>query len=482
MDNPTKGLADNELKDKLKRRHHMSEGDHLVHCFVVPARRGDADSAEEHDGAKQDGEDRQPGMAHFSTEERIRELEALLAEAAAAAGAREDGERWGQRLREMQRLSKAGAAGGQPGTAAAARSAAADAAAGTTVPPSPCYEMSTPLASPSPSRATSPRPGQRVQTAADAVAPLPGRSPPRPAGAASRPAAIRSPVPEQQPAVESTAEEDKMEFEWQFEIMNSLPRDRAIALVNYLRRNEQERAKACSFSKQLQRTNSELERRLRTMLGGAKDRAPGRRRCCCTPCWWCCRLLGRGVCRLLSCALAAVALPALALAAVALATWAGIALPAPGELVGVAVTVYNDAVAGGSWPQVNAPTNIATWPEIYNGAGQVGYRGWEVLQDPRTWARIYYGAGKLGQRGFELLEQGATGVCARGGWLQSGGTMRETTVREMTLRETTTREYNPEEVERLKSEHEVMAGQLEKLHFDIDDAIHRGQEMVCWRV
>mmetsp|Transcript_25792 Transcript_25792/g.54758 ORF Transcript_25792/g.54758 Transcript_25792/m.54758 type:complete len:386 (-) Transcript_25792:57-1214(-) len=39
-----------------------------------------------------------------------------------------------------------------------------------------------------------------------------------------------------------------------------------------------------------------------------------------------------------------------------------------------------------------------------------------------------------------------------------------------------------EEVTRLKSEHGMMKQQLDRLHMDIDDAISKGQDMVCWKV
>lgn len=57
-------------------------------------------------------------------------------------------------------------------------------------------------------------------------------------------------------------DQDRFEYEWQFEILNSLPRERALGLVAYLQRTEQERAKACSVANQLHLANCELQQQL----------------------------------------------------------------------------------------------------------------------------------------------------------------------------------------------------------------------------
>eukprot|EP00439_Symbiodinium_sp_Y106_P079195 s721_g17.t3 len=81
------------------------------------------------------------------------------------------------------------------------------------------------------------------------------------------------------------------------------------------------------------------------------------------------------------------------------------------------------------------------------------------------------------------------------------GKIKETTVREMTLRETTTREYDPKTpvcnfvfvftsavraglqlrlIQQLQTENLQMKLQLERLWLDIDDAEKKGQDHVCW--
>jgi len=57
-------------------------------------------------------------------------------------------------------------------------------------------------------------------------------------------------------------EADLLQYEWQFEILNSLPHARAVALVDHMRGVELERTKAANSTLQLQKTNTDLCRRL----------------------------------------------------------------------------------------------------------------------------------------------------------------------------------------------------------------------------
>jgi len=106
----------------------------------------------------------------------------------------------------------------------------------------------------------------------------------------------------------------------------------------------------------------------------------------------------------------------------------------------------------------------------------------QALSD--RWPTLYRGASDWSQRSLQALQAARSSsfgdmkdfVCS-----QSGG-VRETTVREMTLRETTIREHTREEYDRLQAEHAQMQGTLTRLQYDIDDALHRGQDMVCWPV
>jgi len=302
-------------------------------------------------------------------------------------------------------------------------SAAADAAAGTHARTrlSPYFEMSTPQGSPAGSRAATPR-GEASSAAAGAAAAATGT-----VNAGVHGAAAHASEPVLATSIAESPPEDpssKLEFEWQFEILNSLPRDRAIALVDYLRSTEQQRSQACALLKQVQQTNGELERRLRGLPGGHYSGGSScfrRVRCCC----------------LVICLLPALVLVAATSAAAAM----GILPPSVEGLPG-------------------------TWSQVYEEMGDV-----------------------LSSRGLSKLVPAIGGFDSASSDNCARKPIIETTVREMTLRETTTREYTREEFDKLKSEnqalkteHEAMSAQLTRLHMDIDDAVHRGQDMVCWKV
>lgn len=59
-------------------------------------------------------------------------------------------------------------------------------------------------------------------------------------------------------------EVDLLQYEWQFEILNSLPHARAVALVAHLRSVELEKVKTGKSTLQLQKSNADLRRRLDT--------------------------------------------------------------------------------------------------------------------------------------------------------------------------------------------------------------------------
>lgn len=109
----------------------------------------------------------------------------------------------------------------------------------------------------------------------------------------------------QQDSPASNEEAEKLCYEWQFEIMSSLPREKALALVDHLRRTEREKAQATALALRLHRANSALEQRLH-MAASCSDQAV-------QPCGWRCML--RWACGLL---LAALLVAGLALVATAL--------------------------------------------------------------------------------------------------------------------------------------------------------------------
>merc|ERR1712039_5941 len=127
---------------------------------------------------------------------------------------------------------------------------------------------------------------------------------------------------------------------------------------------------------------------------------------------------------------------------------------------------------------------------VTSAAAAMGILPPSVEDIPGTWSQVYQEMGDvLTSRGLSKLVSDGSSRDSAGGNSCDRKPIRETTVREMTLRETTTREYTREEFDRLqsenkmlKSEHEVMSAQLSRLHMDIDDAVHRGQDMVCWKV
>lgn len=305
----------------------------------------------------------------------------------------------------------------------------------------PRYDMCTPQATPEQSPTPSPRRHVEVRCkrtpSPDNRASL-GNSPQNTQGVVGQ---MRTPpirldkVTRRIAPIPNEDDREKTEFEWQFEIMNGLPRERAIALVEYIRRSEKERHEACSQASQLRRSNAELEQRLQELTKVKTPRTPPARqlsesgvatrlrrvrRCCC----WC---LWKGFFVLLVLSVGVLAL--------AFAAAHNFELPPlPAEV---------QQFAG------------ERWPAVYEGAGELG----QMVQS------------RLGIDLRDVRDR----VCAK-------GTVRETTVREMTVRETLHREYSPEEYERMQSEHAVMKSQFSSLQNDIDDALHRGQDMVCWRV
>lgn len=226
----------------------------------------------------------------------------------------------------------------------------------------------------------------------------------------------------------SSEEADKLCYEWQFEILNSLPREKALDLVNHLRRSERDKAQATALALRLHRTNSELEEKLRKTQGAGLQQGVCTRRCCL---WSCCCL---------------ATMTALLVGLVVVA-WA--LLPKSGLLAG-ALASQGAGVVQVRLPQLDDnATGAVTTVEACEG-------------EPHRPASI-------GDEGSPHSEG-------------DGGHVRETTVREMTLRETKVTEYDATEIEGLKKENEFMRGQLQGLWKDVSHAVDKGQDMVCWKV
>jgi len=240
-----------------------------------------------------------------------------------------------------------------------------------------------------------------------------------------------------------------LQYEWQFEILNSLPRERAVALVDHLRRTERERIKASSMAQRLQRTNGELERALQVttdklretdpagleavLAAGALSSSSKPRRAGCF-----CRII-HGL----------TVLAVVLVAGLGLAVATGVL---PMDALHQARRGWTRLMSDDWAPPVAAPNREAAPSTTSPGPPA-------LLGDARQ---------------APLIESGVETA--------GDGKVRETTVREMTLRETTTREYDPANYARLVREHEQMEAQLQRLWMDIDDAVHKGQEMVCWKV
>jgi len=240
-------------------------------------------------------------------------------------------------------------------------------------------------------------------------------------------------------------EADEAQYEWQFDILSSFPRDKAIALVEHLRHSERERAKASAAALRLQRTNSTLEKQLDVALALLREKGPASPRLAklltsdsgdqeVLPTrarggrdWWsqrwccCCFVVLLGlVVRLLPAAPVSEASP-----------------PSSGRV-----------------PILSANASSAL-PTLDGVTGQLNFQ-------QQTMPHV----------------AGPHCRCTS----DNDSLIRETTVREMTLRETTTREFDAEAVARMSQEHEAMRGQLERLWLDIDVAMQRNQDMVCWKL
>ncbi|CAE8695683.1 unnamed protein product, partial [Polarella glacialis] len=222
-----------------------------------------------------------------------------------------------------------------------------------------------------------------------------------------------------------------LQYEWQFEILNNLPRDTALALVDHIRASENERATAARLAEELRRTNSELQTRLREKERLQRNQG-GR------------RALPQGVifCSLLLLLLAL-----------------GLALG--GHLERRQVLAKLDALRD----FILSAEDEGDSTSIYDSGSGGNSRALSALEVEARNDDV---------RGRDLHQELV---------LKDGKVVRETTVREMMLRETTTREFDKaEQIKVIKAENLQMKLQLERLWIDIDSAVHKGEDQVCWKV
>merc|ERR1719210_1542241 len=88
--------------------------------------------------------------------------------------------------------------------------------------------------------------------------PQPSRSP-SPSPSADAAAGTERPP---EPLDGDSPEDDGQLYEWQFDLLNNLPREKAIALVDKFRHSERERANSAAALRRVSRQNSELQQKL----------------------------------------------------------------------------------------------------------------------------------------------------------------------------------------------------------------------------
>lgn len=237
--------------------------------------------------------------------------------------------------------------------------------------------------------------------------------------------------------MDGKADEADVNYEWQFEILNNLPRDTAMALVEHLKRTENERAKASKYAAELSRSNKELHRRLQGASHTASS-SPVRR------CPWM-YLAALGLVLLLS-----------------IVAVAGLRKHVVQGLDSLRA-VLSDADS----PQ--SPSAPASTALVSQGSAVT------VGKNHKDQEQANLVKSKLTSDGKHLKQSQSVAE-------MKDGKVVETTVRETMMRETTTKEFDPKMVQQLQTENLQMKLQLERLQLDIDDAIKKGQDMVCWKL
>jgi len=443
---PVKGLADEELKSKLKARHRISQGTSNANCYI---RNGCVVVEPRRDG------ELSPDLGPCSSPPETlspREPEAVVP---SPCGVEPSGD-----ARVASSCSTARARNVEPPEASA--QSPHDAVLGGDA-----------AARPSNGAGLPPLRGAGLRNSIEALS-AQGDEPCIEAAVTSGPELMQvlSPTtasPREDITEDAAVDEgDGLQYEWQFDILSSLPREKAIALVEHLRSSERERAKAIATALRLQRSNSSLERQLDGAVALLREADPSNPRLdalLAADCnghdapldgqiastgWW-----GQRVWRCLV-GLLAVAVLLMPSAAFFLLASAPVIPPLDAR-----------------WPRTDGA--LAPFPDVAELS--LARRGEEErgacaqLEDAR--------------RGLEACEAKLHQPAVSGSIAADSprdSPVRETTVREMTLRETKTVEHDAAAVARLTEENAAMKGQLERLWLDIDLAIQRNQDMVCWKL
>jgi len=292
-----------------------------------------------------------------------------------------------------------------------------------------------------------------------------------------------SPTPPEELTEDAAEDEgDKLQYEWQFDILSSFPRDKAIALVEHLRRSERERAKATATALRLQRTNNTLEQQLEAAIGLLREKDPSSPRLA--------TLLvanghGHAMCvesrsegsswrwgqRLWHCLLGLLAVAVFLMPAAAFFLLASAPVAPPADMRPRAEVLFPAMAETLDTSLLSGRLEDRAAELVVGDALEAGRHLRSELEEVRTDLKTC--EAKLHQPAVpEEVPPDSSG----------DGLVRETTVREMTPRETKTGEYDPATVARLSQENQAMKGQLERLWLDIDLAIQRKQDMVCWQL
>jgi len=260
---------------------------------------------------------------------------------------------------------------------------------------------------------------------------------------------------------EGEDEADVLQYEWQFEVLNNLPREKGVALVNHLRHLEQERAKASRMATRLSGENAALGRRLSdaglTLPGDLSSKNSVKQRCCRT-----CGVMIIDV-------------------AVVFVLVTG--------LVVLYATIYSDAGPDSHWLWQQWMVFVATsMGNAGTGTSEAGSRfaSQSALTCDATTtcaAATLDSQLKETRRQLEDCETKLRFPAEVGSTAAAKGTNfpSKTVMKEM-FQETADGYYSREEIFQLQREHAEMKAQLEKIWMDVNAAAESGQDMVCWNI
>jgi len=424
---PVRCVQDEELRCKLRRRHFISEGERNVHCFVRPGdRRSDAD--QEEDEAEQGARN----LDNVARDRGCADVE-MLAHVVV------------DREEESQQVEGAVT----PPVAEIALEASASLLQPPRCSPNGCCAKS-PLAATKDLNSE-----QHTHDFFDTP---------------------RTPGSGNDTDSGDEDEDDNHVYELQFDILNSLPREKATLLVAHLRAQARKCTKAIKDAERLHHVNQMLQLRLEGVDGkheshlatcaegrtgghlGAASSEAGQRHFFCfvgllMAAFAFSLALGLGVivalgpeptellhqgCPMLQAESRPVSLQSVSIAQATRDTGS------EQELVALPVTTVDDAAAAGPKVEAAAACTVGT-------AGRIENQVLSLHTDS------------------SIPDLGDIGV-------------RESIVRDVTLPETASSKRDAMDIKKLKEEHQAMLHQLERLWYDIELAHQNGHASVCWQI